>query len=151
MLLWIARGVIIGAVIGCVFLATAAGLLGALVGSMASLPSLGNPELVRKTTVIYMSYGAVYGTAAGAIIGCILGAFGNVRALFIGASVGAVSFGLGGATFGSITVNNTPVPWSRVIMVSLIGVGIGSVAGLIIGLVITPFDRYIIKRLQRTA
>lgn len=151
MLLWIARGIFIGALVGSVLLAAVGGMLGDLMGTLASLPSLGDPDLIRRETLRLASYGAVLGIITGSIIGCIIGAFGNIRAVIIGASVGAISIGLGAAVFGSITVNNNPVDWARVIMFSLIGAGIGVVAGVISGLIISPLDRYFLKRLQRSA
>lgn len=151
MLLWIARGIVIGAFVGCLFLTVTGSLLGSLMGGLASLPSMGNPEMVRKEAVRLASHGAVLGLVVGSVIGCIMGMFGKIRTFFIGASVGALSFGLGGAVFGSITVNNNPVALTRVISFSLIAAIIGSVAGLAIGLVIMPLDNYIVKKLQGTA
>jgi hypothetical protein len=150
-LMWISRGIFIGALVGGVFMADLGYLLGGLMGSLASLTSLGNPELVRSEAFRLASQGVVFGIMVGALIGGLIGAFGNVRAVTIAATVGAVSLALGGATFGSITSNDNPVDWTKVILFSVIGACLGALAGAFIGWVASPLDRYLFEKLQRTA
>ena len=125
--------------------------LGGLMGSLASLTSLGNPDLIRSESFRVASHGGILGIVIGSLIGGLIGAFGHVRVITIAATVGAVSLALGGATFGSITSNDNPVDWAKVIVFFLIGACLGALAGAFIGWVASPLDRYLFKKLQRTA
>lgn len=131
-------------------MATVGYLLGGLMGSLASLTSLGNPELVRSESFRTASHGVVLGIIVGSFMGGLIGAFGNVRVVPIAATVGAFSLALGGATFGSITSNDNPVDWTKVIVFSLIGLCLGALVGAFMGWIASPFDRYLFNKLQRT-
>lgn len=126
-------------------------LLGGLMGSLASLTSLGNPDLIRSEAFRLASQGGVLGILGGSLIGGLIGAFGNVRVITIAATVGAVSLALGGASFGSLRSNDNPVDWAKVIVFSVIGACLGALAGAFMGWIASPLDRYLFKKLQGTA
>ena len=150
-LIRISRGIVIGALVGCVLMAAVGYLLGGLMGSLASLTSLGNPELIRNEAFRLASHGAAIGIVVGSVIGGLISALSNARVITIAASVGAVSLALGGATFGSVTSNDNPVDWTKVIVFSLIGACLGALVGAFMGWIASPLDRYVLKKLQGTA
>lgn len=131
-------------------MATVGYLLSGLMGSLASLTSLGNPELVRSESFRTASHGVVLGIIVGSLMGGLMGAFGNVRVITIAATVGSLSLALGGATFGSITSNANPVDWTKVIVFTLIGLCLGALIGAFIGWIASPVDRYLFSKLQGT-
>ena len=148
MVLWVLRSALIGALIGCLLMTAAGYQLGGLMGSLASLTSLGDPDRVQSEAIKLADYGAASGIIAGSVIGCLVGLFGHVRVTAIGAVVGALSLALGGAAFGSITVNDTPVDRARLILCTLAGAAIGVIVGAALGWVVSPLDRYIVGRLR---
>lgn len=141
----ISRGIVIGALVGCVLMTLVGYLLGGLMGSLASLTSLGNPELIRSEAFRLASHGAVIGIIVGSLIGGLISGFGINRIITIAATVGAVSLALGGATFGSLTSNDNPIDWAKVIVFSLIGACLGALAGAFMGWIASPLDRYLFK------
>lgn len=149
--MWTSRGVVLGAFVGCVLMAAGGYQLGAVMGSLATLTSLGNPGVIRREALRLASHGAVLGIIVGSLIGGVLSALGNVRAITIATTVGAVSLAIGGATFGSITSNDNPFDLTKVILFSVIGACLGALAGALIGWIASPLDRYLLKKLQRTA
>jgi hypothetical protein len=150
MLLWVSRSLLIGALVGCLLMAVVGYLLGGVMGSLASLTSLGNPDLVKNEALRLASYGAAFGVIAGSVTGGLIGTFGHVRVVAIGAAVGALSLALGGAAFGSITVNDRPVDWTKLIVFSLIGAALGVMAGAVLGWIASPLDRYFVGKLRGT-
>lgn len=152
MLLWVSRGIVIGALVGCLLMTVVGYALGDLMGSLASLPSLGNPELSRKEALRLASYGAAYGTIGGAIIGGLLGGLlGHVRVVIIAAVVGALALALGGAVFGSLRGNDDPIDWTTVMIAAGLGAVIGMMAGAVIGLIASPLDSYCVGKLKGTS
>jgi hypothetical protein len=148
MLLWVSRGIAIGAAIGCLLMAAVGYLLGGFMGGMSGIPSLGgDPDVMKREAIRLMPYGAALGIVIGSVMGGIIGAFGHVRVFIIGAIVGAVSLALGGATFGGTTTNDSPINWTHVVVASLIGVCAGLIAGGILGWLASPLDRYFVRKL----
>ena len=148
MVLWALRGSLIGALIGCLLMVAVGYLFGAVMGTLVSLPSMGNPERVRSEALKLAGYGAVVGVVVGSVTGCLMGLFGHVRVVAIGAAVGALSFGLGGAALGSVTVNDIPVDKARLMILTLVGAMLGVVVGGAIGWMASPLDKYLMGKLR---
>lgn len=138
----ILKGLMTGAVVGGILAVIAGGAFGSVMGSLASVASLGDATKVRAETVKWAMYGAVAGVTLGAIAGGIVTVgLRKLNGFIVGATVGAVILALAGFIFGSIRSGGEPVNTARVIVMSVAGVIIGSLVGGFLGWIITPSAR----------
>ena len=131
-----------GALVGGILAIIAGGAFGSVMGALASLPSLGSETKVRTETVKWAMYGAVAGVTLGSIVGAIVTAVvRKLNGFILGATVGAVILALAGMILGSIRSGGEAVNTTRVIVLSFVGIVIGSLVGGFLGWIVTPSAR----------
>lgn len=142
----IARGTIIGIIVGAVVLALAGATLNSIGQTISGLASFGR-KINTEELLAWAFKGALVGAISGLLLGIIAGAIFRRRSgVFIGVSVGAVLLALGGFVIGTFRPSDSDVDYKKALSFALIGAVVGAVIGLIIGAGVN----YLLKNLQKS-
>ncbi len=139
--MWIIRGAFAGAVVGAALVGMVSFAIGAIVGAFAGATSLGSGNNLHTAWALKGTLaGLAGGGVAGALLGLLMGAFdpeGRNRfgGALIGAAVGMLSLGIGGAALGSLSQNDAPANGGAVFTLLFVGAAAGLIPGSILGFV----------------